>query len=448
MKKHLLFLISLVCFLSVSAQKQVADKVLAVVGNNLILVSDIETRYLELTQGSDYSGADLKCKIFEDLLFQNLLVNHALLDSLEVSDRDVNEQLERRIRYFVQQIGSEKKLEEYFGKTIAQIKTDLFESLKNQMLAEKMEMKVTGDLKVTPAEVRQYFKSLPEDSIPFIEEELEIEQIVMFPSIPEEIKLMAKEKLNELRERVVKGENFATLAALYSEDTETAKRGGELGFVGRSELVPEFTAVAFNLAENEVSRIVETDYGYHIIQLIEKRGELINVRHILITPKLPASEAVKTRTRLDSVMTQVRIDTLTFAEAVEKYSDDAETKNNFGLYINPMTGNSRFTTEQLDKVDAITAFHVKKLKVGEYTAPFEFYNETGKKGYKVVRLRSKIPAHKANLKDDYQRIQDAALAEKKQSTMKSWVQKKKQITYIQVDDSFANCPFSYNWLKN
>lgn len=427
------------------AQKQVVDKVLAVVGNNLILVSDIETRFLELNRGKDYAGVDLKCQIFEDLLFQNLLVNHALLDSLEVTDRDVSEQLERRIRYFVQQIGSEKKLEEYFGKTITQIKADLHESLKSQMLAEKMEMKVTGDIKVTPAEVRLYFKNVPEDSIPFIEEEIELEQLVLFPHVPEEVKLLSKEKLNELRERVVKGENFATLAALYSEDVETAKRGGELGFVGRSELVPEFTAVAFNLKEGETSRIVETEYGYHIIQMIEKRGELINVRHILISPKLPASEAVKTKVRLDSIMTLVRMDTLTFTAAIEKYSDDTETKNNSGLYINPMTGNSRFTTEQLEKVDPLTAFYVKKMKVGQYSDPFEFYNETGKKGYKVIRLKSRIPEHKANLKDDYQRIQELALEEKKQKTMKNWVEKKKNITFIQIDESYANCPFNFNW---
>jgi len=259
---------------------------------------------------------------------------------------------------------------------------------------------------------------------------------------------MSKDNLNEIRERIVKGESFATLAALYSEDLETARRGGELGFVGRSDLVPEFTAVAFNLKEKEISRIVETDYGYHVIQLIEKRGELINVRHLLISPKLPASESVKTRTRLDSIMTLVRIDTISFSQAVEKYSDDEETKFNSGLLINPATGNSRFTIEQLDNMDAITAFHTKKMKVGEYSLPFEYYNQTGKKGYKVIRLKSKVPAHKANLKDDYQRMQESALARKKHKTMLNWVSKKKKITFIQIDESFANCPFTFNWLND
>lgn len=447
MKRTFLTVIIVALAAVLFAQNEVIDKVLAVVGNNLILRSDIETRFIEMNKGNDYEGVDLKCKIFEDLLFQNLLVNQALLDSLEVTDRDVNEQLDRRIQYFVSQIGSEKQLEEYFGKTITQIKTDLYESLKNQMLAEKMEMKVSGDIKVTPAEVRLFFKSLNEDSIPFIEEEIEIEQIIMYPVIPDEIKLLAKENLNGIRERIVNGENFATLAALYSEDIETAKRGGELGFVGRSELVPEFTAVAFNLKEGELSKIVETDYGYHIIQLVERRGELINVRHILISPKLPPSETVKTRTRLDSVMTRVRIDTLTFAEAVEKYSDDEETKNNAGLWINPITGNSRFTAEQLEKIDPLTNFYAKKLKVGEYTSPFEFYSETGRKGYKVIRLKTRVPAHKANLTDDYQRIQESALAMKKQETMRTWVEKKQKVTYIQIDNSYANCSFTFNWIN-
>jgi peptidyl-prolyl cis-trans isomerase SurA len=433
-----------------NAQNPVLDKVVAVVGNNLILKSDIETQFLQMNKAGDYEGIDLKCKIFEDLLYQNLLTHHAEIDSVEVTEREVSDQLDRRLRYFVQQVGSEKKLEEYFGKSISQIKSDLRENLKNQLLAERMESKITEGVKVTPAEVRLYFKNLPVDSIPYIDEELELEQIAIYPEIPDEIKLLAKEKLNEIRERIVNGENFATLAQLYSEDPGSIanNKGGELGFVGRTDLVPEFTAVAFNLKEGEVSKIVETQFGYHIIQMIERRGELINVRHILIIPKVPSSEAYKSKTRLDSIITAVRTEKMTFAEAVDKYSQDEASNKSNGLIINPITGNSRFKLEQLAQVDQITSLQVKKLKVGEYTDPYEFYDENGKKGYKIVRLKSRTKAHDANINDDYQVIQEMTIANKKHEAISNWISKKSKITYIQIDDSFANCPFTFTeWIK-
>ncbi len=430
---------------SVKAQDKIIDQIIAVVGDNYILKSDIENQFLQLESKSDYQGVDLKCNILEELLYQNLLLHQAAIDSLTVSDKEIDSQLDRRIRYFVSQVGSEKKLEEYFKKSIIEIKSDLRESLKKQMLSEKMQDKLTGSLKVTPSEVKQCFKDMPKDSIPTINEQVEYEQIVIYPVISEKEKLAVKEKLNGFRERILKGDKFSTLAVLYSEDPGSAVKGGELGFVGRNDLVPEFAAVAFKLKDGEVSRIVETEYGYHIIQLIERLGEQINVRHILLVPKVDPISAVKARSQLDSIARIIRLDSITFKNAAEKFSQDKDTKFNGGLAVNPYTNNSRFDLEQLD---ATTSYWIKKLKTGEISSPFEYTNEKSQKCYKIIRLKARYPSHKANLKDDYQSIQDYAASLKKQQIMKDWIEKEQKITYIRIDNSYQNCNFKYQgWVK-
>lgn len=449
MNKRLFFIIVLFssfAFINTGiCQNKIIDQIIAVVGDNYILKSDIENQFLQLESKSEYQGVDLKCTILEELLYQNLLLHQAALDSITVSDKEIDSQLDRRIRYFVSQIGSEKKLEEYFKKSIIEIKSDLRESLEKQLLSERMQDKLTGSLKVTPSEVKQCFKDMPKDSIPVVNEQVEYEQIVIYPLISEKEKLAVKEKLNGFRERILKGDKFSTLAALYSEDPGSAIKGGELGFVGRSDLVPEFAAVAFKLKDGEVSRIVETEFGYHIIQLIERLGEQINVRHILISPKVDPSSAVKARAQLDSIARIIRLDSMTFKAAAEKYSQDKDTRLNGGLAVNPYTNNSRFDLEQ---VDGTTSYWIKKLKIGEISSPFEFTNEKSQKCYKIIRLKARYPAHKANLKDDYQSIQDYALVLKKQQVMKEWIEKEQKITYIKIDNSYQNCSFKYSgWVK-
>jgi len=428
-----------------SSQDKTIDKIIATVGDNYILKSDIESQFIQLESKTDFKGVDLKCNILEELLYQNLLLNQAALDSLTVSDKEIDSQLDRKLRYFVSQVGSEKKLEEYFNKSITDIKAELRESLKKQMLSEKMQDKLTGSLKVTPSEVRQYFKEIVPDSIPKINEQVEYEQIVLFPVITETEKLAVKEKLNGLRDRILKGDKFSTLAVLYSEDPGSSTKGGELGLLGRSDLVPEFAAVAFKLKDGEVSRIVETEYGYHIIQLIERLGEQINVRHILLTPKVDPKSAVKARNRLDSLATAIRTDSITFKKAAGKYSQDNDTKFNGGLAVNPYTNNSRF---DIDQLDATTSYWIKKLKPGEVSASFEFTNDKSQKCYKIIRLKALYPAHKANLKDDYQTLQEYSVSLKKQEIMKDWVAKEQKFTYVHIDNSYKNCDFKYKgWIK-
>jgi len=426
------------------SQSNQIDNILAIVGNNIVLLSDVENQYQQIKNNENYTGVDIKCQIFENLLMQKLLLNQAQLDSLEVTDKEVDQQLDRRLRYFVSQIGSEKALEEYFNKTITEIKKDLKKTLKDQMLIEKMNEKLTGDIKITPTEVQQFFKTIPKDSLPTINAQTELEEIAMYPKISPEQLLEVKTRLQELRDRIIKGEKFSTLAIMYSEDIGSASKGGELGFVGRSDLVPEFASVAFNLKENEVSKIVETSFGYHIIQLIERRGEQINVRHILLMPKVSMNEILKTKKTLDSISLAIRSGKITFKNAVEKYSQ-GDSKNNNGLIKNELTGSTKFDD---DAIDSPTKYAISDLNVGDISNIFETRDEKNKTVFRIVKIKSKIKAHKANLKDDYQLIQDYALQNKKQKVTEDWLKNKQQSIYIKIDDSYKKCNFqSKGWVK-
>ena len=427
------------------AQTKMVDQVIAVVGKNIILESDIENQRLQLQSQGYYSSDDIKCEVFEDMLFQKLLLNQAILDSIEVSDAEVKSDLDRRIQYFISQIGSQEKLEEFYGKSLIEIKAEFSKVIKDQLITQKMRQEITKDLKITPSEVRSFFKQLPKDSLPYIKAEVEIQQLCKYPKVEDTEILRVKEQLRKFKERVNNENNFATLAVLYSEDPGSAKNGGELGFVGRGDLVPEFAAVAFNLKEGEVSRIVKTEYGYHIIQLIERRGERINVRHILLKPKISSYEKINARHFLDSVSTLIRNDSINFKNAVLKFSDDKETVFNAGVIVNPQTNATKF---ELDQVDAATSYAIKNIKVGEISKPFESTDSKGKLVYKIVRLKSKTESHTANMDDDYQKIQDAALEKRKQEFIGSWIEKKQKSTFIKVDDSYKNCNFKYEgWLE-
>jgi peptidyl-prolyl cis-trans isomerase SurA len=309
-----------------------------------------------------------------------------------------------------------------------------------------MQSKIATDVRVSPAEVKKFYSDIPKDSLPLIPTEYELLQIVKFPIVTREEKNKIKDRLNELRERIVKGEKFSTLAILYSEDVVSAKNGGELGLTNKSDLVPEFSAVAFNLQPGEVSKVVETEFGFHIIQLIERKGDQINVRHILMTPKTSASARAKTKFFLDSLSTKIRLDTLKFSQAALLYSEDENTRNNGGLMVNPYTGDSKFETKYLDPA---TNYVLKNssLKVGEISEPIDT-KEKAKDAYKIILLKSKTEAHVANLEKDYKKIQDMALEKKKSELVDNWVKNKQKETYIHLDNSYKNCSFRFkNWLK-
>lgn len=426
------------------SDQQLLDHIVATVGNEIILNSEVEMQYLSQKQMGLGSMPleKAKCIVLEDLLFQKLLLTQAKIDSIEVSSDQVEGELDRRMRYFIAQIGSEQKLEEYYGKTIAEIKSEFRELVESQILVQRMQAKTTEHVKATPSEVREFFEKMPKDSLPYINAEIEVSHIVKKSPISEQETQRIKDKLEEIRTRISKGEDFGVLAFMYSEDPLSAKENGELGFVQRGSLVPEFEAMAFSLKEGEVSEIVETKFGFHIMRLIERRGELINLRHILIAPKVSNEDLFKAKEFLDSIYQQIAIDSITFEEAALKFSDDEETKMNGGIMINMKSGSAKFEASDLDP---LLAYSIDKMIVGQISQPALMNTTDGKQAYRLVKLKSRSKPHVANLKDDYQRIQEFTLEVKQQAAIELWIKKRRAKTYIHIKEEYSGCAFSNDW---
>ncbi|MGM0408451.1 MAG: peptidylprolyl isomerase, partial [Bacteroidota bacterium] len=337
LKRLFITTIFIITFFSVFAQKQfVADRVIATVGDKIILQSDIENQVFQLkAQGYQGSG-DIKCEVFEELLIQKLLLIQAELDSIVVGVNQVESEIEQRLNYFIRQIGSQEKLEEFYGKSLIEIKEDFRPLIKEQLLTQMMQREIVSDASVSPKEVERFYKKMPEDSIPMVNTQYKINQIAVYPPEDEKSRAEAREKLLDIRQRIIDGERFSTLAVLYSEDPGSARRGGELGFRTRDELDPEFAKAAFRLTDDGgISRIVESEYGFHIIQLISQQGNQVNVRHILITPKVDIKQKVAAKNKLDSIADLIRNDSITFQEAAYRFSDDEQSRLNDGLMVNP-----------------------------------------------------------------------------------------------------------------
>jgi peptidyl-prolyl cis-trans isomerase SurA len=443
-KYTFLILFVAICFNNAQSQTGVVvDKIIAVVGSKVILQSDLENQYLQyINQGYDVKE-DMRCFVFEELLYQTLLTNQAELDSVKITDAQVESELQRRLRYFINQIGSEKKLEEYYKKSIAEIKNEFRELVKEQLIVQSMQAKITEGIKISPAEVKEFYNSIPSDSLPLVSSEVEVAQIVSYATVPRELKELALEKINSLRERILKGENFSTLAVLYSEDPVSAKKGGELGYVSKADLVPEFSAAAFKLKGNEVSEVVESEYGYHIIQLIDRKGNQINVRHILVKPGTSPDEILNAKERLVKVREDILThDTLTFTLAAQLYSDDKTTKNNGGIIINPASSTPQFEIEQLEPS---VFFVIDKMKAGEISQPVPFQTPDGRDGYRLLLLKIRTEPHRANLKEDYARIQNFALSEKQNKIINKWIADKIKVTHINVNKDYSHCEFTNPW---
>lgn len=441
-------LVFLLLNIIIFAQNNVVDQVVAVVGKNPILKSEIEQQYDMLVAQGYPSGGDLRCQILENILQQKLFLNQAQLDSLEVTGKEIASEIEKRVNSSISQIGSEKKLEEYYGKSILEIKSEFKDVVKEQLLTQKMQQDLFKDVKITPSEVKSFFKTIPKDSLPKINATIEIQQISIYPKIEDEEKQNVRKKLENYRKRVLEdGENFATLAVLYSEDPGSARKGGDLGDISREELVPAFAAAAFRLKKkNEISRIVETNFGFHIIQLIERKGEKIHIRHILLTPKVSIAEKLKAKSNLDSVLTLIRNDSISFDDAAIKFSGDEKTKKNHGIMINRYTGTSKFEYDQI--VDPATKYTVKNIEQNKISDVFETKDMNGKSVYRILVVKNKIDQHTASLKIDYKHIQDMALASKKQKKLDAWISEKIRKTYIHIDESLTKCEFkNTGWVK-
>jgi len=438
-----LILFFLVLQVNLIAQPVTIDKIVAVVGDKAILFSDVEAQALQMQAQSGVSDSMIRCNVLEDIIIQKLLLNQAEKDSVTVSDDQVDAELNKKIRYFVNQIGSVEKLEAYLGKSIIKIKDDFKERIRDQLVVQQMQSKIAGDLKVTPAEVKTYFDNIPVDSLPLIESEIQVAQILKKPPVNEEEKLRVKRELTDIKRKISDGRSFASMAAFYSEDPGSAVKGGDLGFVGRGEMVPEFEAAAFALKGKEISEIIETMYGFHIIQLIERRGETINVKHILMSPKPSLTDLDKARIKLDSIAALIQNGTISFEDAAAKYSDDIDTKFNGGLLLNPATGSTWFEVSQMDQN---IFFIVDKQKVNDMSDPVAVRVGEKKEAYRLVSLKARTNPHRANLKDDYQKIQQAAEAEKKDKQVRNWINRKRQSFYIKVDKEFSDCPFDNPWV--
>src|SRR6056297_885411 len=429
------------------AQNQfIADRVVANVGDKIILQSDVENQVIQLKAQGYQSRGDIKCEIFQELLVQKLLLIQAELDSIQVGANQVESELERRLIYFIRQIGSQEKLEEFYNKSIIEIKEDFRPLIREQILTQMMQSELVSGVKVSPKEIEKFYKKMPKDSIPMVNTQYKINQIVAYPPEDEESRAEAREKLLDIRKRIINGERFSTLAVLYSEDPGSARKGGELGFRTRDELDPEFAKAAFRLTDDGgVSRIVESEYGFHIIQLIAQQGNQVNVRHILIIPKVNVQQKIKARNKLDSVVTLIRNDSLSFTNAALRFSEDEQSRLNDGLMVNPMNSSTKFDLEDLPKAEYNI---VKDLKMNEISEPFETIDDKGKPIFKIIKIAKKIDAHKANLKDDYEMIEEIAMMEKQQHKFEEWLEESKKKTYIHIDDSFINCKFLQNgWIK-
>jgi peptidyl-prolyl cis-trans isomerase SurA len=434
----------LMSIVTLTAQDNVVDKIIAVVGNQVVLKSDVEQRFIQLqAQGYTSGSVDLKTEIFEDLLIQKLMIAQAAIDSVEVTEEEVENDLDRKMQMYVQRIGSKEKLEQFYGKSLLEMKNDLRDDNRNELIKERMQAEITKDIHITPAEVREFFNKMDQDSLPMIAGKLEVQQIVSHPQVTDDEKDRIRNKLRGFRERVMNGENFSTLAVLYSEGP-SAPRGGELGYTPRSDLVPEFANVAFNLKEDKVSKIVETEFGFHIIQLIDRKGERINVRHILLKPKIEEEKRKQATARLDSIADLIRNEKMEFDEAAFYFSADKDTRNNGGLIVNPYTGSSRF---EKDNLPPAIAQQINSLKIKEISEPFLDVSG-GKDAYKIIKIKSETKSHTANLSDDWSIFENMLTNQKQQDVLDKWIKEKQSGTYVHIDDSYKNAKFRFKgWQK-
>lgn len=445
--KPILLLISVIISAATYAQDNIIDQVVWVVGDEAILKSEVEEERLNaLMEHRDLDG-DPYCVIPEQLAIQKLFLNQADIDSIEVTESEVIARLDAQLNFMIQQIGSEEKVEEYFNKTMTQIREKLRQNIHDGLTAQRMQQEIVGEIKVTPAEVRNFFNQLPYDSIPYIPTNVEVQIITREPKVPQKEVDAVKAQLREFTDRINSGEtSFSTLALLYSEDPGSRMRGGELGFMGRGQLLPEFANVAFNLQDpNKVSKIVETEYGFHIIQLIEKRGDRINCRHILLRPHIPSEAIDSAMLTLDSIADNIRNAKYTFEQAALYLSDDKDTRLNNGLMPNPYDNTSKFEMQQLPQEIARV---VNALKVGEISDPFTMVTDNGMEVCAIVKLKTKTEGHKATISEDYQRLKDLVTQQMGEEKLKEWIKEKLKTTYVRIDPAWRNCDFKYEgWIK-
>lgn len=437
LKTFLIALLLLGAQLKTNAQPIVADEIIAVVGNKTLLHSEFE---LELEQQkkqvTNINDDAVRCDIFNQLLIRKFMLMRADLDSLEVAEDRIDAELNKRVSYFVSLYGSERKMEEQIGKTVSQLKSENREKIRDELLIQQQREKLVGGVKVSPNEVVAYFHKYPKDSLPNFDAEIEIAQFMRKPKVTSEEKRVAYDKITDIRNQIITGTSFRTMALLYSDDKGSARNGGEMDEFGRGAMVAQFEAMAFKLHNDTISPIIETEFGYHIMQLIYRKGDHVKVRHLLIRPIMISKDYDDARRFLDSLRNLILRDSLKFEDACKKYSDDERTSFNGGFFLDPNTGSTKIAVNQLDKE---TYELVSKLKTGEITEPLQLNLEDGSIVYRLLYLKSESPPHVMNMKDDYQKIQAKALEAKQYEILKKWLVKEKNKSYYHVKDNYKDC---------
>ena len=444
-KSILTLIIFVLSMCSIQAQQnQIIDEVIAVVGNTPILRSELDILISQLDPELEVTTA-IRCQLLQKLLIDKMLIHQAEIDSLPLSDEEVNDRIDNNIRFFERQMNSRLNVEKYLGMSVAEYKSQIFPKVKSQMLLERMEQRIKSDIKITPKEVRDYFNKLPVDSLPFMSSEVEVAQIVINPTNSKEAKEIALEQITELRGRIMEGESFSRLSSIYSDDPGSKIQGGLLPEFGRGDMVPEFERTAYKLKKDSISEVIETKYGYHILKLIDIRGDKVIVRHILIRPKLIETDMELCKQKMDTLLNKLKTGEIKFCAAVKEYSQDEETKPNCGFFTDPNIGSQRIPFDYLDKSMASA---IGMMKPGTYSEPLIGYAQDGSPYYRIFYLSSESKPHVANLDQDWQRIQSMALDSKKEDQLDIWAEKKRKETYIYISGFYLSCDFFKNWITN
>lgn len=429
-----------------TAQTELLDEIIASVGGELVLLSDLEDQYnLIKSQQQQDLPPDARCYILDNILTQKLLINQAKLDSIEVSDEEVEAQLNARIEQILAYMNNDyTQFEAYYGQSVDEVKAQFRVDLKDQLLAERMKSEILQGITVTPSEVKEFFERIPKDSLPYFNSEVELSELAIKPEVSPERKQEARERLEELRRRIVAGgEDFAELAKKYSDDFASGRLGGDLSWTKRGSFVPEFEAAAYKLDVGEISKVIETEFGFHIIQLLERKGNTIHTRHILIRPEIQEEDIARAEQLLDSVRQLILIDSISFSEAVKRFgTDEVQSFYNDGRMVNPRTGNTFF---EIADLEPDVYFAIDTLEIGEITNPFRFRNISNEPLVHIVKLESRTPPHVASLETDYARIKAATIQEKQARYLNEWIEKTVSNTYIAIDPSYASCPVLAKW---
>lgn len=449
MKKTFVALLGLLVIVSgtmAQVQQQSIDKIAAVVGGTIILESDIEVQYAQHLAQGNKEDPEVKCYILQQLLTQKLLGQQAIIDSITVTDDQLDDEINRRLRVMTSRAGGQERLEEFLNRSIIQYRDEIRPDVREQLVADKMQNKITENVGITPLEVRRYFEAIPKDSLPNYNTEVEVGELVIYPTLTKAEKESFRDRAEVLRLRIKGGEDFATLARLYSQDPGSAAEGGDLGFMDRTMLVKEFAAVAFKLKPGELSPVFETEYGFHVLQVVERRGEQVQARHILIKTEPTQASLDRVKAKIDSIHQQVKNKKLDFATAASLYSANNETKYNGGMMLNAENVQTRTTYIPTDKLDAQVFLVIDTMKVGSYSTPALFATQDGKQGYRFLYLKSKTGPHQANLKQDYPKLKEVAFEDKISRTVSEWFEKRRLSTFIKIDPEYQSCSSLKTWV--